>query len=92
MTPNYDEWIENASCKEETKKWQEAKKGGYKPPEGWVCGCFKQMCGHYEILQHPIYIDHTGSPTITEEEVLKILADDSSKRECTKCICNGKAQ
>ena len=87
MIPNYDELIKNASCKEEAKKWEEAKKRGYKPPEGWACGCFRQECGHFEILQHPIYIDDAGNPTITEDEVMKILADDSSKRKCTKCVC-----
>lgn len=83
---DYAAKIKNASCAEEAQEWEEAQRRGYKPPEGWTCGCFKQACGHYEILQHPIYIDHAGNPTITEDEVLKILADDSSKRKCTGCI------
>lgn len=84
---DYDEKIRNSKCKEEADVWKFAKRTNYQPPEGWVCGCFQQSCGHYEILQHPIWTNHQGVPQITEAKALDILRKDSETRKCSSCIC-----
>lgn len=85
---NYTERIANASSEGERKVWQRAEISacnyGFTFRDGWVVEAFKQKCGHWEILQHPV------RPNETIAEVLDALMEQSSQRNCTHCICNFK--
>ena len=56
---------------------------------GWHVGIYKQACGHWEILQSPVYGHHmlvAGKP-YTAADADRELREASALRSCTRCIC-----
>lgn len=100
--PNYDTMIEHARDNEERdylisvkhRKEEWAAKGY--PDEGFAFGIVytsKMACGHYELLQHPIFREYGKEPT--EENIMESVEDifecvrifKAEHRKCTRCIC-----
>jgi len=92
-----DKMIAAAKTQEEIEAWEskraDLEKYGIDFCEGWHVGIYKHICGHWEILQSPIYINHDGTPAIingkpyTAEDADKELLLVSAKSKCTRCTC-----
>lgn len=95
MFIDVDAKIAISHTREETEAW-EAQRERLKAIDfcaGWHVGIYKQACGHWEILQSPLYKNHDGTPTVidghiyTAEDADRELREDSAQRKCTRCIC-----
>lgn len=90
------EKIASAETQEEKDAWAEKRsdveKYGVDFCAGWHVGIYKQACGHWEILQSPIYINHDGTPAIingkpfTAMDADREMREESKKRLCTRCV------
>lgn len=81
---NVDEMISKAITEEEKQAWEERREQLSKIDfvADWYVDIYKHACGHWEILQSPVYAGQT--PQITKSR----MVEESSKRKCTRCVCN----
>lgn len=90
-----DAKIAAAATQEEKVAWEAQRAHIEKADfcDGWHVGIYKQACGHWEVLQTPIYVNYDGTPKIvnghpyTATDADKELREESKKRKCTRCIC-----
>lgn len=97
MYVSVDEKIAAAASQEERDAWEswrdrlESRRLDF--CAGWHVGIYKHACGHWEVLQHPIFKNHDGTPkTIdgrpyTAEDADQTLRGDSLMRLCSACVC-----
>lgn len=90
---DFDERIKLSKCLAESKEWENLRELDKKYREsfgqdhgidfcdGWYFDCYEQKCGHWEVLQSPIY------EGMTADDVKKEMIKESKERKCTKCIC-----
>lgn len=85
MYIDIDEKIAIAKTQEEKNAWESQRETLERYSivfcDSWYVDIYKQACGHWEILQSPI------RPGETAASVRARLLEESSKRQCTKCIC-----
>lgn len=97
MYINIDEKIAAAATQEEKEAWEAERADLIRLDtdfcSGWHVGIYKQKCGHWEILQSPLFVNGDGSPAViggrpyTAGDADRELREESSKRKCTRCIC-----
>ncbi len=86
-----DARIEAAATQEEKDAW-ESKRGDLEKHDidfcaGWHVGIYKHACGHWEILQSPIYGKHKlvdGRP-YSAADADRELRRESANSVCTRC-------
>ncbi len=92
-----DAKIATAATPEEKDAWEkkraELERHSYSFCEGWHVGIYQHTCGHWEILQSPLYktsdgtsVGFSGKASMTEI-VDRELREMSAKSKCTRCIC-----
>lgn len=89
-----DAKIAAAETEEEKAAWenQRTRIGKIDFRNGWHVGIYKHACGHWEVLQSPIYVNCDGSPKIvnghsyTAADADRALREESEKRKCTRCF------
>jgi hypothetical protein len=79
-----DEMIAKAATPEEKEAWEANRELLDKVDfvEDWYVDIYKHACGHWEVLQTPVYAGRTIEETKAEMDA------ESAKRKCTSCVCN----
>lgn len=92
MFIDVDAKIAAARSKEEQDAWEQNRKALEETDfcDGWHVGIYKHACGHWEVLQAPIYKAREDGSHYTAEDADKELRIESTKIDCSRCcICGG---
>lgn len=81
MKINVDE-VKKAATQEEKEAWEANRELLNKVDfvDDWYVDIYKRACGHWEVLQSPIYAGETKEST---KAAIKLIA---AKNKCTRCI------
>lgn len=79
---NVDEVIAKATTQEEKDAWEAKREllNIISFVDDWYVNIYKHACGHWEVLQTPVYAGET------EESTKVVMINESAKRKCTSCV------